>query len=110
MVTATRNRKVVNEQQWLTMLGERIIENKLAPQGYETNGDTGEPLVEALKVSRGYPPEHALNNRGRAIGVCISPLHSLGGFTEIFVSPYVHDPMPRRSVRDVLQRYGVDRP
>lgn len=78
-------------EEWLTRCAGAIVEELFAPMGFDTNADTGEPLIDNLKASVGYPPTRALNARGRAIGVCISPLASEGGVTEIFVSPYVSD-------------------
>lgn len=95
---ATKNMKAVNEQEWDTMAAHAIIEKILEPLGHDTNGNTGDPLHDKLKVSRGYPPVNALKNRGRVVGVCIDPTVSLGGFTEIFVSPYVSEPMEMLSV------------
>lgn len=85
---------MTNTQQELTWLSEAatlFISEWLTPRGFDVNGYTGEPLYNDLNVSRGYPPTNAIGNRGRVIGVCISPEASNKGLTEIFVSPFIFE-------------------
>ena len=81
----------MNREAYLTDFADKIIDRFLAPAGFETNSETGQPLSDKVRVSVGWPTTRALNKYGRTIGQCFHPRWSKAGYTEIFVSPYLDD-------------------
>lgn len=79
------------ESKWLNDRANEIVIEILSPLGYSTNGFTGDPLFEDLKISRGYPPKFAIGARIRSVGVTLDPRVSNAGKTEIFISPFLDD-------------------
>ena len=81
----------MTREQWLSDAAQLINDRLFAPAGLTTNGNTGRPLLEGLRVSVGWPTHRALSRNGRVVGQCIAPGVSKSGYTEIFVSPFLDD-------------------
>lgn len=78
---------------WLEAVADDIITNVLAPAGYATHAETGSPLSENIRISTGWPSTRGTAAKGRALGQTFSTKVSTDGTAEIFISPYVDDPM-----------------
>lgn len=78
---------------WLQGCASRIMVDVLAPAGYTRNAETATPLMDGLRVSVGWPSQRPLSRKKRAIGQCWPVDASKDHATEIFVSPYVDDPI-----------------
>lgn len=78
-------------EEYLTVFAEMLIDEVHGPAGFDTNAESGMPLATQIRVSVGWPTTRALNKYGRTIGQCFHPQFSKGGWTEIFISPYLED-------------------
>ena len=78
---------------WLRDCSARIAADVLAPCGYTRNTETGADLLDGLRVSVGWPSKRPLSWKQRAIGQCWPTIASRDHATEIFVSPYVDEPV-----------------
>jgi len=91
----------MNREEWLTQAAARLATEVLEPNGFTgLHRDEGEPAGwDMVRVITSWPSKSALASKGRAIGQCWPPEASEGGFTEIFISPVLSDPV---QVLDVL--------
>ena len=53
----------------------------------------GFPIPESIRISCGWPSQKALSRRDKAIGECWSPSCSKDHTVEIFISPFIDDPV-----------------
>lgn len=74
---------VINREQWLTILAERIAAEILKPAGYK---------VPSYRVSCSWPTGRGTATKNRCIGQCIIDGNDTG-VREIFVSPVLESPV-----------------
>jgi hypothetical protein len=53
----------------------------------------GLSLPDRIRISCGWPSSRGLRQKNRVLGECWTPLASKDGAVEIFVSPYLDDPL-----------------
>jgi hypothetical protein len=74
----------IHREPWLAKFIE-LIRSYFAALGY--------PLPDKIRIACGYPSRQALRGRRQSFGECWPPEASEDGTVEIFINPYVSDPL-----------------
>lgn len=78
-------------EEWLNLAAKELAENVLGPVGYDTNAETGAPILEGLRISISWPSKRALSAKKRVLGETYAATLSKGGNTEILVTYFLDD-------------------